>query len=191
MAEISASDNNVVNWASLVRNMLNTLGFGDVWLYQGVGDTELFIKAFLQRVKDNALQTWNQSMMNSSESYIYRELKTSFEYSQHLSLISQPKYRYQFVKFVTRNHKLAVVTGKWHKPRPIPYAERLCPVCNVIEDEYHVVLECIRFRQLRKRYIPSNFWQRPSMFKLVSLFSTNNANTLQNLAKYLYKITLQ
>ncbi len=31
---------NKPNWASLVRNLLNELGFGFAWIAQGVGDTD-------------------------------------------------------------------------------------------------------------------------------------------------------
>ena len=180
-------DNRVNNWAAQVKRMLNTLGFGDVWLYQGVNNIELFLKLFEQRVNDNALQLWNQSLNNSRESKIYRELKTTLEYSTHLNLIVQPKYRHYFVKFVTRNHTLAVVTGNWHKPRPIPYNQRLCNICNKVEDEYHVIFECRKFDNLRKRYIPETARNHPSMYKLVSLLSTKDAAILKNLAIFIYK----
>lgn len=137
-----AENNNTINnnyWAAHVRHLLNTMGFGHVWLHQGVGNKQLFKKKFEQHISDTALQTWSRSLNGSSDAHLYRELKTTIEYSAYLNCILQPKYRYQLVKFRTRNHKLAVVTGKWHKPRPIPYQQRLCTECNQIEDEGYSV----------------------------------------------------
>lgn len=178
----------VVNWASQMKTLLNSLGFGHAWLYQGVVNSSAFLRLVEQRLCDNYQQQWNQTVRNSSEGFIYKELKTTFQYSKQLSLMDQPKYRYQFVKFITRNHNLAVVTGSWHKPRPIPYGDRRCQLCNLIEDEFHVVLQCKKFYTIRKRYIPECFWRRPSMHTFLSLMSTTDVTTLHNLAIYLYKV---
>ena len=185
------ADNRVINWASHVKQLLNSMGFGDVWLYQGVANAEMFLRIFEQRINDNALQTWSLSVNNGSYSIIYRELKTAPEYSSYFNLIVQPKYRYQFIKFVTRNHTLSVVTGKWHKPRPIPYDQRVCNVCNKLEDEYHVIFECTKFTSLRNKYIPVEARSHPSMGKLVSLLATTHVPTLRNLAIFIYKISQQ
>lgn len=182
------ADNRVNNWAGQVKKLLNMLGFGEVWLYQGVNDIGVFLKIFEQRVNDNALQLWNHSLTNSSESVLYRELKTTIEYSMYLNTIVQPKFRHQFVKFITRNHKLAVVTGNWHRPRPIPYHQRLCNLCNKVEDEYHVIFECQKYTRMRKKYIPESARSHPSMHKLVSLLTTTDVPVLQNLAIFIYKI---
>lgn len=57
---------NKINWAKLVRNLLSTLGFNDVWLQQGVGNTELFLIELKQRLNDNFIQNWNSRLENST-----------------------------------------------------------------------------------------------------------------------------
>ena len=37
-------DENIINWASLTRNLLFKLGFADVWMAKGVGNTHHFFK---------------------------------------------------------------------------------------------------------------------------------------------------
>ena len=44
---------NTVNWASQVKQLLSITGFYNVWLNQGVGEDEMFLKIFKQRLKDN------------------------------------------------------------------------------------------------------------------------------------------
>ena len=44
---------NKTNWAKLVKNLLKSLGFADAWLYQSVGNTDLFLLEVRQCLNDN------------------------------------------------------------------------------------------------------------------------------------------
>ena len=48
-----------VTWASKITHVLFTLGFEEVWLEQGVGNIQLFLEIFKQRVKEVALLDWS------------------------------------------------------------------------------------------------------------------------------------
>ena len=39
-------------------------------------------------------------------------------------------------------------------------------MCNVLEDEFHFILECPLYRDLRTELISKYFWRRPNMPKL-------------------------
>ena len=39
------------NWASLVKNLLSSLGFYEAWLHQGVRDESLFLNKIKQRLR--------------------------------------------------------------------------------------------------------------------------------------------
>ena len=54
---------------------------------------------------------------------------------------------------------------------------------NVLEDEFHFVLQCTKYNDLRKKYIKKYYWHRPSTFKLVQLLSVKNRKELCNLGK--------
>ena len=43
---------NTVNWASLLRNLLSSLGFHAVWVNKGVGNYNAFIASLKQRLTD-------------------------------------------------------------------------------------------------------------------------------------------
>ena len=79
---------------------------------------------------------------------------------------------FALIKLRTSSHRLGVESGRWHRPRPIDYADRKCAVCNKLDDEYHFVLECTKFDRLRKMYIPEFFYKHPSMYKFVQLFNS-------------------
>ena len=43
------SNQNIVNWASKVKHILDIYGFSNVWLLQGVGNKDTFLTVFKQR----------------------------------------------------------------------------------------------------------------------------------------------
>ena len=47
------------------------------------------------------------------------------------------------------SHRLAIKLGRYHKPKPLPVKERLCDLCNVVEDEYHFL--CIYPKYIAQR----------------------------------------
>ena len=49
---------NTVNWASLLRDLLSSLGFHEVWIHQGGGNYNNFIAAVQQRLTDTFIQNW-------------------------------------------------------------------------------------------------------------------------------------
>ena len=65
--------------------------------------------------------------------------------------------------------------------------ERVYSMCNlnVVEDEYHFILQCEKYIDVRRRYVKKYYWQMLSCFKLVQLLSVRNIKELNNLGKYL------
>ena len=49
------------------------------------------------------------------------------------------------------NHRLNIEIGRYTKPKT-PRQDRVCNLCNVLEDEQHVIYKCPRYRELRIRY---------------------------------------
>ena len=81
---------------------------------------------------------------------------------------------------------MAVETGRWNKPIPVPFNDRKCVTCSILEDEYHFVLECILFRDLRKQYLPEYYWKRPNMWKFQELMTCTNVDITRNLSMFIY-----
>ena len=55
-----------------------------------------------------------------------------------------------------------------------------------VEDEYHFIIECKLYSDLRIKYIPKYYWKRPSMNKFVELLNSNNVNHLRKLGIFSY-----
>ena len=90
----------------------------------------------------------------------------SFQFHDYLNLIRVLKYKYSLIKLRLSSHRLAVETGKWNKPHPIPLEERKCRFCTSLEDEFHFLFECKLHDGIRKTYIQRYYWNRPNIPKL-------------------------
>ena len=68
-----------------------------------------------------------------------------------------------------------------------PVNERKCIFCDKLEDEYHFVLECILYNDLRKQLIPTYYYRRPNMQRFVDLITTECKRVIRNLSTYIEK----
>ena len=61
-----------------------------------------------------------------------------------------------------------------------------CTLCNLdaLGDEYHYVLICPYFKQIREQYLKAYYYIRPSYVKLEQLFCSSNNTVLLKLAKF-------
>ncbi len=177
---------NKQNWASLVKNLLSDLGFYYVRIAQGVGNINKFLSILKQRLTDNFIQNWNSRLLESSRSIFYRHF-ANFAYQPYLDIISIRKFRVSFTKLRVCSHRLAVETGRWHKPHKIPYQNRKCQFCNTLEDEYHFLFECAAYNDLRLSYMPKFYRQRPSMYKTIELLNSNNKKNIRNVGVFISK----
>ena len=89
-------------------------------------------------------------------------------------------------RLIVSSHSLRVETGRWARP-VTPRNERKCHVCNKLEDEYHMILECALYNDIRTTLIPKYYYERPSMYKLVNLLNTPNDKLLKGVAKFIFK----
>ena len=57
-----------------VQHLLSSVGFYEVWLAQGVGNVNAFVRVFEQCLRDNNVQNWNSRIENSSRSPFLNQL---------------------------------------------------------------------------------------------------------------------
>ena len=77
------------------------------------------------------------------------------------------KFCQAFSRLRMSSHRLEIESGRWTRPNSTPLDDRKCNLCNILEDEFHFVLECNMFVELRKKYISRYYWNRPSMHKFI------------------------
>ena len=132
---------NSVNWASLVRHLLLSLGFYEVWLNQGVGNYKSFISLLKQRLTDTFIQNWLARLGESSRADFYKTF-ARFQMQPYLEKVNICIFSKAFSKLRVSSHRLEIEAGRWTRPRAIPRDDRKCHVCEILEDEFHFVIEC-------------------------------------------------
>ena len=176
---------NKTNWASLVRSLLQNLGFYEVWLLQGVGNFNIFLSELKQRLNDTFIQNWQERLGNSTRAIFYKTF-SRFQFQPYLGKLNMFKYIQAISKLRMSSHRLAIESGRWARPNRIPVDERKCIECETLEDEYHFVIECKLFNDLRAKYLPRYFWIRPNMYKFIELLNSEDTNLIRKLSIYTY-----
>ena len=65
--------------------------------------------------------------------------------------------------------------------------EHLCKMCGTeVEDEYHFVLKCPMYTDLREQYIPRKYTNIPNVNKFILLMSAKNEKIICNIATFVY-----
>ena len=107
-------------WASHIKEMLFTLGFGYVWLAQDLGNSTLLLSLFSQRLKDCYFQDWLAKINESPKAEHYKNFKSLLDVEKYLFLDLSFEYRNALAKLIWSSHSLMVEKGRhMHLDRPI------------------------------------------------------------------------
>ena len=144
---------NWLNWASKLRDLLSNLGFHGAWLNQRVGNKNIFLAKVRQRLTDNFNQNLNSRLTESNRANSYSIFLSNFNLQLFLKTVKVTGFRVALSKLRVSSHRLEIEVGRWTRPNRIPIEQRKCRICNMIEDEFHFLLECKSYNQIRKKYI--------------------------------------
>ena len=139
-----------------------------------------------QRIHDQFYQNWTARLNNSTRAIFYKNI-AELKFQPYLEVLNIVKVRTSLSQLRVSSHRLCVETGRWNKPVSIPFNDRKCSFCNVLEDEYHFVIQCQVFSELRQQFIPKYFWEHPSMYKFLELMNSDNTNLIRGLGNYVNK----
>ena len=108
----------------------------------------------------------------SSSMIMYRELKRNFDRAAYLTILHSKKLRNALSKLCLSSRRLAVETGRH---TGVERQNRKCIFCvtDDLEDEYHFVLICPRYNNLRTLPIRQDYYRNPSMLKFIQLLKTS------------------
>ena len=139
-----------------------------------------------QMSRDTFLQSINEQLKESPRASTYISFH-NYGYKSYLNILRIQKYRHALTRFRHSAHRLAIETGRWHKPYKIPRPDRKCQLCDTLEDEFHFPFECTMFTELCKQYIKPYFWERPNIIKFTELLCSENKTTVINMSMYICK----
>ena len=177
-------------WLQEIKNILEECGMPFVFYQFQILEKKWLKNSFLPKIKitlrDQTIQKW-AAKLNSEDStkfLFYKEYGFKFGLKNYFSILPQDLW-IPMCKFRTANHKLPVEVYSWsyfNKERK----ERICNLCNLedIGDEYHYVLKCPIFDDLRKLYIRKYFYVKPSVYKFIELMKMEDKHTLFKMARF-------
>ena len=138
---------------------------------------------FKTTVTDSFWQENNGNINELSNNRLYRNL--NLESIDYLKLLPNNFIRIAITKLRLGSHYFMIERGRWKK---LELIDRQCIFCNEIEDEYHIVMCCKRYNNLRKKYLPKTLIDKPSMFKFVNFLNTKDIKSLKNLGLFIFNV---
>lgn len=185
----SLSEQGRVTWALNIKMMLMHYGFGIVWEQQGVGDEYNFLLQLKTRLKDCLSQEWSSNIHDSPKLSMYATFKDSLEPEKYLFCLNIRKFRSTMARFRCSVHDLAIERGRYDGTL---LENRICQICDntgktVIEDEYHFLLCCPFYTDLRNIYIDESYWKPATFQHFINIMSSDNVQLIKSLSCYIVK----
>lgn len=168
-------------WLLSIKNTLHECDKEQVWLNQEAANS--ISKVVKLKLVENYKQAWKVSVFESPKCLNYRIFKQNFEFERYFSVLPSD-LALVFFRFRSLNHKFPI---EWGRFLGTARDDRICELCflNRLGDEYHYVLECTYFDDLRKLYLPRDMFTRPiNTMKFESLMSTSDSHLLFKISKY-------
>ena len=95
-------------------------------------------------------KVWSSDVTRNRKLILYKNFKLEFSHEQYLDILNVRKFRHALAQLRTGNHALEM--GRYNNT---PRDQRLCKMCSFnIENEYHFVLCCNAYNDLRYIYLP-------------------------------------
>ena len=183
-ADINVSYNDQ-NWACQIKSILESHGMSYIWLEQS---PNVDFKTIQNRIFDVFKQTWYTKINNSQRLLSYCRFKHDFVLENYLDNICIKKFRFALSRFRISSHSLKIESGRYEN---VAREDRKCKNCNLnaIESEFHFLLVCPLYREIRKQYFKPYFCRWPTLRKFDTLMCTENKKTTLNVAKFIYYAT--
>ena len=180
--------NQNANWAYHIKSILEECGLLYIWHNQE--NIMINFHTIKQRILDIYYQNWYSEINNSRRLETYCLFKHSFSFEHYLDYINEPKFRIALTRFRISSHDLAIENGRYLN---IARENRLCNNCETrqIENEFHHLLTCSKFSDLRSKYIKRYYYTWPTIQKLSNLLSLKSTMMIKNVSKYLYYAKLR
>ena len=169
-------------WIVNVKLELERLGLGYLW--QSDCADNIIYHLIEQRFYDINKQEMLSKINVLSRGHLYQYLIDNFCMQFYLLKPISPIYKKCITQFRLGSHNLNIEQGRY---RNEPRESRICTLCNCndLEDEFHFILKCPFFKDLRAKYLKKFYYEKPSVFKLLKLLGVCNVKELCNLGKYL------
>ena len=172
--------NNVIStcWAKRINSIIDHLGFANIRI--NFDNNFNCVPTLKRRLKDQFIQEWGETINSMPKLVTYCKFKNTFCFEEYLNKLHNNDLRQLLARFRLSSHNLEIETGRYNR---IDRDSRYCKLCNQnrIENEYHFLLCCPKYIEIRRKYLGSNQW--PTVNKFNNLMSMTNKISLLNVAK--------
>ena len=138
---------------------------------------------------------WLFEVTNLSQNPIlrtYSMFKTEFHFEKYLEAITDCRYRTAMTKLRSSSHTLEIERGRYTKPKT-DISERLCPLCNSVEDEIHFLVNCKLYEAERLHFFSKlmtkirNFSELDDVEKFILFMSSEDNQIVTWTGKFIDK----
>ena len=168
-------------WVSLVKLVLCTNGFEQVWLF-GCGNVKPFIKELEERLRSSFCHRWCNHLDTSERLSVYNSYKHCFQRERYVDVLWMEVYRNCLAQF-----RMGVSQINLHRHRFSTITDNTtCPFCATQQEtEIHFVFQCPVYKQLRSKYLPYIINVRDPRKHLIILMNSSSQEEIINVAKFL------
>ena len=178
---------NQSNWTTSIKTLLLKCDMEKYWDLQNIDNIDNFVKLATKSLQSKFIDEWTKTVKKQPILRTYVTFKEEFIFEEYLN-INEAKYRIALSQLRLSSHQLEIEKGRHHNPKSIPIEKRLCKFCNqnAIEDEFHFLLECSQYADLRKTLFNSLkdtiLFPKSSkhIFKTIMNSNTSNARKVGN-----------
>ena len=138
-------------WIVNIKNELNKLGLAYLWDSDNLSSNVAY-SIIENRFYDVCKQEMFADISNSSRGYIYQHLTGNFVMQYYLCKSINPIYKKNITRLRLSSHNLNIEQGRYRNENR---NNRICTLCNSndIEDEFHFVLKCPFYNDIRGLYV--------------------------------------
>ena len=119
---------NGLNWASQIKNILDSLGLSNIWINQHNADIPFNL--IKQRILDTYKQSWYSSINNSNRLEMYARYKHDFEIENYLDFITEKNYKFALTQFRLSSHDLAIERRRYENLNAAFTPSKICYECH-------------------------------------------------------------
>ena len=94
--------------------------------------------------------------------------------------MNDSKLREAIAKVRMSSHLFYIERGRWSRPK-VERVNRVCDICNVIEDEKHCLLDCPKYNNERRERLPLWLRENKSLENFVRFLKSENATEMRML----------
>ena len=151
--------NSKLCWLSKIQKVYNNTGLSCKFSSAGTESTKQHVNEVMMCLRDQFIQDWfvrinkPEGKKRSNKLRTYKLFKEKFQLEYYLTAVETVKYRIALTRIRFSCYCLAIETGRYQKPSSLPINQRLCTLCNQVEDEIHIACIYKRNAHLRMEFL--------------------------------------